>query len=82
MGLTTNNCRKHGGHVEDKCPKCDEESYAKALDLMQEFFETHGKSTVVLKTLNGSKETLPVEGLFQYFRMRIIHEMREETSDG
>jgi hypothetical protein len=80
MGLAMNNCRKHGGHVEDECPKCVADEYEKALDLMREFFETHGKSTVVLKTVNGSKETIPVEGLFQYFRMRIIHELSETGS--
>lgn len=78
MPLTLNNCKKHGGHVEEECPKCVVEEYNEARERSTTFFYQHGKDTIVLRSPDGKKDTITVEGLFQYFRFRMIHEMNEE----
>lgn len=74
MPLTLNNCNRHGGHVEDDCPACVQESYAAAVGASKEFFRLCGRSKVKL----SSGTELRVEDLFQHFRMRLLEELNGE----
>lgn len=74
MGLATNTCKKHGGHVEDECPKCVEEEYQKAVDEMKTFFQQRDQYWVRLR--RGSREeAISIEELFQHFRVRLLEEI-------
>jgi hypothetical protein len=75
MPLTTNNCREHGGHVEDKCPECEREAYANNLDEAKRFMERNHR-LIVFTDYEGKK--VRVEDLFQYFRALIIDEINRQ----
>jgi hypothetical protein len=70
MGLVTNNCRKHGGYVEDQCPTCVEDAHAKAIAEMEQFFR-FGESIEL-----SSGDSISVESLFQHFRVRLLQEIK------
>ena len=69
MALTTNNCRRHGGHVEDVCPKCAADAYAKQVVDMKRFFKQEHSIE-----LSGG-DSVSVEELFQHFRVRLLEEI-------
>ncbi len=68
MGLATNNCKKHGGYVEDQCPKCVADNYMKAVRDMKQFFEHFGEHELV-------NTPVTIEDLFQHFRIRLLEEI-------
>jgi hypothetical protein len=69
MGLATNNCKKHGGYVEEQCPTCVADDYAKAVASMKKFFGYEHSIE-----LNGGY-SVSVEELFQHFRIRLLEEI-------
>lgn len=77
MPLTTNNCRKHGGHVEEECPECVQEAYANNLDVSREFMRKYGRVILFETTELNSRKRTPVriEDLFETFRALIIEEL-------
>ena len=68
MGLATNNCKKHGGHVEDECPACVADAYARAVRDMRQFFSHFGERNLI-------NTPVSVEELFQHFRVRLLEEI-------
>lgn len=71
MPLTTNNCTRHGGHVEERCPECEAEAYANNLEDAREFMRKNSRAYIQLRM----GKQVSVGQLFQYFRALILEEL-------
>lgn len=73
--MVTNTCKKHGSAFpEDDCPQCVRERWEQSILDSDDFFKRLEDHRVQLKYLD-IRESIPVEELYQHFRVRLMKEL-------